>query len=74
MRNAFGVVVVLASMTGTALAQQPCEQLKNLKVGTATITSAVLAPEGPFVPPAPGAAAKAGQPHRSCRPGARSMA
>lgn len=44
-------ILAFGSMAGTAFAQQPCEQLKSLEVGTATISSAVFVPQGPFVPP-----------------------
>ena len=37
-------------LLGTAAAATPCENLANLKLQNATITSAKLAPEGP--PPA----------------------
>jgi feruloyl esterase len=52
-------LVAFGLMSQSALAQQPCERLTDLRVGTATITSAVAKPEGPFTPPA-GAAPAAG--------------
>lgn len=44
-------VLSLALTAQSVGAQQSCERLMGMKVGTATITSATLAPEGPFVPP-----------------------
>jgi feruloyl esterase len=50
-----GAVVLAAN---AAHAQPACERLASLTVGTATITSSTLVPEGPYVPPArPGAPA-----------------
>lgn len=48
-----GAALILALTAGSASAQQPCESLATLKVGTATITSAKTVAEGPLALPAP---------------------
>lgn len=58
MRLLIASIFAFGLTSQPAFAQQPCERLTDLKVGTATITSAVAKPEGPFVAPAgPGPAA-----------------
>src|SRR5688572_11600285 len=52
MRLFMGSILAFGLMSQSAFAQQPCERLTDLKVGTATITSAATKAEGPFVPSA----------------------
>ncbi|MGE3179238.1 MAG: tannase/feruloyl esterase family alpha/beta hydrolase [Vicinamibacterales bacterium] len=55
----FGLILVVSGLSGgAAFAQPSCDALATLTIGTATITSSKLVPEGPYVPPArPGAPA-----------------
>jgi feruloyl esterase len=56
MRLLLASIFAFGLTSQAAFAQQPCERLTDLKIGTATITSAVAKPEGPFAVPAfPGA-------------------
>lgn len=58
--RSFALASVFGLAAQAAFAQQPCDGLTTLQVGTATITSATLKPAGPFTPP--GAAGQAARP------------
>ena len=61
MRLLIGSTLAFWLLAQPAFAQQPCERLTDVTVGSATITSAVAKAEGPFALPAriPGAPAAA---------------
>jgi hypothetical protein len=63
MLRTSGSALLILLTANVASAQPACDKLANVTVGTATITSATLVPEGPYVPPSrPGAPAAGPQP------------